>query len=301
MPNAAASGLPNPAHYTDLGNGAVRDDVTCLVWQKTENSPTAASFDAGMPGAMADNESYCAGLASSQYAGFDDWRLPTRVEVASLLDLAVKPGTGDAYAAIFGKETTGYYRTSSLWYETIAGINGSTFGWIYNMGSGLTSNAYAQSSTAYARCVRGNGPGEALMQQAVQPPQHYSIATGEVTDLYTGLTWQQGYSSSSMSWSSASGYCSGLNLNGHLWRAPSLNELSTLVDESRVSPAIDVTAFPNVVSCGSTTWFWAREALAGSSAYDWGINFCDGYTGANNASSATAWNAFTVGYVRCVR
>ena len=203
MPNAASSGLPNPARYTDLDNGAVLDQVTCLVWQKTENSPSAGSFDAGMPGAMTDNESYCAGLASTQYAGFDDWRLPTRVEVASLLDLSVKPGTGDAYAAIFGKETTGYYRTSSLWYETIAGIKGSTDGWIYNMGSGLTSNAYEQSSSAYARCVRGNGAGEALMQQAVEPAQHYSIAAGEVTDRYTGLIWQQVYSSSSMAWSAA--------------------------------------------------------------------------------------------------
>ena len=39
--------------------------------------------------------------------------------------------------------------------------------------------------------------------------------------------------------------CSGLGLNGHTWRTPSIKELSTLVDEvppiSKVSPAIDTT------------------------------------------------------------
>ena len=301
MPNSVSSGLAHAASYSDLGNGAVLDNVTCLVWQKTENVPTATSLGVAMPGTMTDNQGYCAALATAKYAGFDDWRLPTRVEIASLLDLNVKPGTGDALAPIFGKETTGYYRTSSLWYETIANIKGSTYGWIYNMGSGLTSNAYLQTSNANARCVRGNGNGEGLMEQAVEPPNHYTIAAGEVTDNYTGLVWQQVFSTSAMAWSAAAGYCSGLSLNGHAWRVPSLNELSTLVNEATVSPAIVKTAFPNVVSCGSTTWFWSREQLSGNTTYDWGINFCDGYTGENNTTSTTAWNYFTQGYVRCVR
>src|SRR5262249_10913446 len=52
MPNTGASGLPNPAHYTDLGDGTVRDDVTCLVWEKTVS---ADSFT------VADARTHCAG------------------------------------------------------------------------------------------------------------------------------------------------------------------------------------------------------------------------------------------------
>jgi hypothetical protein len=246
---------------------------------------------------MTNNLAACASLASGNFAGYGDWRLPTRVEMASIADYAK---TGSALDPVFTKEVSGYDRTFSLWYETIAAIKGSTFGWVYNMSSGLTSNAYAQASTAKARCVRGNGSGEELMQQAVEPPNHYAISNGEVTDNYTGLIWQETYSSATMAWSQAAGYCSSLSLDGQTWRVPSLNELATLVDEARVAPAINRTAFPNTVYCGSGTWFWASEAYAGNGSYAWGINFCDGYTGYNSGASG-AWNEFAVGYVRCVR
>jgi hypothetical protein len=279
-----------------LGNGAVLDNVTCLTWQKAE-SPSDT---------ITNNQAYCDGLNTSSTDGYSDWRMPTRVEIASIVD---RTKTNTAINAVFTKEASGYDRTFSLWYETIAGIKNSTFGWVYNMGSGLTSNAYAQTSPAMVRCVRGNGTGETLMEQAVEPPNHYTIANGEVTDNYTGLIWQQVYSASTMAWSAAASYCSSLGLNGNTWRVPSLNELSTLVNEAVVSPAVNRTAFPNVVSCGTTTWFLASEAYAGNSTYYWGINFCDGYTGYNTTTTTTSadggttypWNYFQDGYVRCVR
>jgi hypothetical protein len=319
MPNAASSGLPNAASYTDLGNGAVLDNITCLVWQKAESpsdasssgcssaSDAGAADDAGAPCGITEDIAYCDSLSASNAAGYSDWRVPTRVEIASIVD---PTRTSSALNPIFTKEASGYDRTFSLWYETIAGIKNSTFGWVYNMGSGLTSNAYGQTSPAMVRCVRGNGTGETLMEQAVEPPNHYTIGSdGEVTDNYTGLIWQQVYSTTSMDWSAAAGYCSSLGLNGNTWRVPSLNELSTLVNEAVVSPAVNRTAFPNVVSCGTTTWFWAAEAYAGNSTYAWGINFCDGYTGYNvgqahatDAGTTTYdWDYFQTGYARCVR
>jgi hypothetical protein len=99
-----------------------------------------------------------------------------------------------------------------------------------------------------------------------------------VTDNYTGLVWQQSYSTAQMTWSAAAGYCGTLGLNGHTWRLPGLNELTTLVDEARVGPAINPTAFPNTQFCNTGTlenYYWAREELPGST-FAWGINFCDG-------------------------
>jgi hypothetical protein len=296
MPNPTGSGLPNPASYTVSGSGIVHDNVTCLDWATT----------AGASSDFATNQTYCTGLGTG---GYGDWRLPTRVEMASIVDFAK---SGDALDPIFGKQPSGYYRTGSAWYETVLGINGNTGNmarrWIYNMGSGLTSNDYFPTSTASVLCVRGNGTGEAVDALAVEPPDHYAIAGGEVTDNYTGLVWQQAYSPASMAWSAAAGYCAGLALNGHTWRVPSLNELASIVDEARVGNgkpapgaqgAVNLTAFPDTVNCGSTTWFWASTEYVGSS-YAWGINYCDGYTGYNSGASG-AWNYFTDGYVRCVR
>ena len=301
MPNPAASGLPNPASTTDLGNGAVLDNVTCLVWEKAPNT-TQGFWQA--------NSDHCASLVTSSFAGYSDWRLPTRVEMASLVDFA---RTGDAIdTTAFPKEPSGYYRTGSDWYETITGQNSSGFSWIYGMSSGFTSNAYAKTTgNAYVRCVRGNGSGEGQSVFAAPPPNQYTAASGEVTDTYTGLVWQQADSATPsgatvIPWSGAAGYCAGLGLNGHTWRVPSINELATLVDEAHVGPAINKTMFPNTkYGSYSNNWYWASTTY-GASAYGWAINFDDGFTGYNSGSATgknggPEWNYFTGAWVRCVR
>ncbi|TMR24859.1 DUF1566 domain-containing protein [Nonomuraea zeae] len=53
MPNPARTGLPNPASHTDLGDGTVRDNVTCLVWQRAP-APKTYTFTAA--------KAYCTGL-----------------------------------------------------------------------------------------------------------------------------------------------------------------------------------------------------------------------------------------------
>jgi hypothetical protein len=319
MPNAPTSSLPHPASYTAIGSNVVLDNVTCLTWQKTEGTPAASTYGVTMPDTLANNIAYCAGLASASYGGYSDWRVPTRVEIASLVDYTKT--SGQAVNSIFGWSVTKstYDRSYSLWYETIAGINNATVGWVYNLGvgtyaggGGLTSNNYQETSTANVRCVRGNGLGETEMAQAVEPPNHYTVSNGEVTDNYTGLIWQQADSSAGggaqVAWSAAAGYCSGLNLNGHTWRMASLNELATLVNEGRVQPAVNTTVFPGThptssdSGCkymGQPTWYWAAESLSTEPTYGWGINFCDGFTGANNAT--TGWNAYTTAWVKCVR
>ncbi len=287
MPNPASSGLPNAASYTDLGNGAVRDNITCLVWEK---SPGTSQVDG------ATNLAHCASLASSSYAGFSDWRIPTRVEMASIVDFTRNPGYPTAMT-----NPSAYYRTISNWYETITGQNTSGYAWIYGS-NGFTSNAYAWTSTATVRCVRGNGTGEGQNDFAVEPPNHYTIDTtaGETTDNYTGLIWQQGSSASTMDWSAAANYCSTLALNGHTWRVPSLNELASIVNEALVAPAVNRTAFPNThYGSKSNNWYWANTEYVGSS-YGWAINYDDGFTG-YNAGASGAWNYFTAAYVKCVR
>jgi hypothetical protein len=298
MPNPASSpdDVPNRQSYQDLGNGAVRDAVTCLVWEQ-ENP--------GEQGTWEDAFERCAALASERYAGFDDWRLPTRVEMASITDVTLG---SRGFPSVFAT-TSGYYVTGSFWYKTIltaAGSNPEDRVWGYGT-NGFTSNAIVRSNTNnVARCVRGNGAGEAADQYAEAPAEHYTI-DGEgtdavVTDNYTGLVWQRTFSAERMAWSEAREYCASQTTGGTSgWRVPTLNELASTVDEALVAPAIDREVFPETNgACDETGWYWAAEAskVGGTG---WAISYCDGYTGWNGGADASDWNYFTEAFVRCVK
>jgi hypothetical protein len=291
MPNTVASGLPNPAHYTDLGDGTVRDDVTCLVWERTV---AAGSFS------MTDARTHCAGLGT----GF---RVATRIELASIDDVSQTGAKIDPVA--FPGTPRAFFKTGSEWVLTTKQIGagkGKDFAWAFNFSDGIVSNARSGATPDRVRCVKGGGDADldtAPSAIALPPPDRYDTpAPGEVHDKYTGLVWQQATSDSQMPWSNAAAYCRSLSLNGHSFRLPSLRELSTLVDESQVAPAIDRSAFPGTkYGASSENWYWASEQAAGSTTAAWAINFDDGFTGANDTTTATAWNYFTAVWVRCVR
>lgn len=78
MPNQPDAGLPNEQKYTVMnigGDEVVRDEVTGLIWQR-QMSVARLSWP--------DAVTYCEGLT---LAGWDDWRLPSRIELVTLLDL----------------------------------------------------------------------------------------------------------------------------------------------------------------------------------------------------------------------
>lgn len=290
MPNPAGSGLPNPASYTDVGGGVVRDNVTCLEWQETPPSE-AYTWEQAI--------GYCDGLT---LGGSSDWRLPTRIEMTSIVDFTRSPAID---RGAFPGARGGFHKTASDWILTIrqAGAGaGRDYAWAFNLSDGIVSNAYSKATAASLRCVRGNGDGEAPSSPAVAPPDQYTVVSpGEVMDRYTGLVWQQGYSPATMAWAEAEGYCATLDLNGHAWRLPSIRELATLVDEAQVAPSINRTMFPDTqYGSRSNDWYWGSHAAVGNAAAAWALNFDDGFTGFN-AGESGKWNYFTAAWVKCVR
>lgn len=281
--------MPNHARYVDQNDGTVKDEITCLVWEKSNPS------DAGT---WQDSHDRCAALAAQAFAGYSDWRLPTRIEMASISDVTL----GRAGFPAVLEVTSGYYVTGSFWYKTILTDGAEDRVWGYGI-NGFVSNAIVRSGTDnVARCVRGNGSGEGPNDYAVEPPGHYTIGTDTVTDNYTGLTWQRGRSPSLLTFSAAPTYCESLTLDGlGGWRVPTLNELASTVDEAQVGGAIIDEAFPdNPSGCKEPQyWFWAAEASA-VGGEGWGLSYCDGFTGWNVGSEGE-WNYFPTANVRCVR
>jgi hypothetical protein len=89
IPNPPSSGLPNPQSYDTSVPGVVCDQVTRLLWQREVDSTAIPTQDEAV--------AYCEAL---ELAGYDDWRLPTRIELASLLDHSQTPSlSAEAFPA----------------------------------------------------------------------------------------------------------------------------------------------------------------------------------------------------------
>jgi len=95
-----------------------------------------------------------------------------------------------------------------------------------------------------------------------------------VLDSSTGLEWSAKPVGEDITHEEAGKLCSALRLGDHDdWRLPTRQELLSLVDLNRFSPAIDTDAFPDFPS----SWFWTSDLCAWSSASAWLVYFYGGY------------------------
>jgi len=259
MPNPARSQLPNPASYavSDSGN-QVTDQVTGLAWQRNVD-PSAMTWDVA--------QRYCACLTLDGVSG---WRLPSRIELASLVDWTTASPSIDAVA--FPSTVS-----ENFWTSSVVTIDKGLVYLIFFLNGHTT---YAALDYEYrARCVRSSTP---------PPAPHYTQANGTVYDTQTNLTWQQAFPIQRYAWADATAYCADLALDGAGWRLPSINELQTLVDDS-VNPSIDGVAFPMTPS----EYFWSSSAVVDDASRAWTTFFTNGSTYSFAVSAAKN--------VRCVR
>lgn len=118
--------------------GVVRDDIYKLMWQ-----------DGDLPHEMAHDEAvhYCENL---NFAGFDDWRLPTVNELLSITDdTRFKPAINKAFKNVVYETNENYGRYwSSTGYD-----NGSSIKWIVDFVVGYVAWG-GGSDRFFVRCVR---------------------------------------------------------------------------------------------------------------------------------------------------
>lgn len=248
MPNSAGLGLPNEHDYEVLGQGeeeTVHDRVTGLDWQRNID---AASFS------WSAASSFC---EQSSYAGFSDWRLPTRLELVSLLDLS---RTNPALALeAFPSGPSAWFWTAS----TNAADEAKAWYVYFYFGYPDVDDRNVENRV---RCVRD----AAVL---VAPTPHYDVQPEWVRDTGTGLIWQRAVSEQTFDAVGAANYCTELTLGAQgEFRLPTMKELETLVDEHRVEPAIDPEAFPNTPSES----FWSASAWSGTTDLTWYVRFDSG-------------------------
>lgn len=271
----------NPPDMTDNGDGTVTDNLTGLIWeQKNEtNDPLTYTYN--------DAAVYCENLS---LGGFDDWRMPSRKEYATILNLGrLSPSLDTAYFPFFIRTnpTDIYYWTSSDYHDD----PGQS--WIMQLSFGIIDKG-PKTSLYKVRCVRGTP----------DPAASYTAnGNGTVTDNVTGLMWEQKTDDggnrdkdNTYTWKDALAYCENLVLGSVSdWRLPNPKELERLVDLSSSSPAIDTAYFPHT----SSGYYWTSSTCTGCHKFKaFAYNFSDGelYFGVKYKDGNYPEN-----YARCVR
>jgi PKD repeat protein len=269
---------------TISGDGlTVHDATTGLTWQRSTDTDGNGVIDAADKLTFAEALVYAETLNASGFGGFSDWRLPTIKELYSLMDFrgtdpssytgsdpsVLRPfldtgvfdfGYGDTSAG--ERLIDAQYVSSTVYGGTTMGGNATVFG--VNFADGRIKGYPQLNKTFYVLYVRGN--------PAYGHNQLVDNGDGTVTDLATGLMWQQEDSAVGLDWQAALAYAENLDLAGHTdWRLPDAKELQSIVDYTRcpqssgsaaIDPIFDVTSILNEAGQVDYPCYWSGTTHA---------------------------------------
>lgn len=141
---------PGIMSLTDIGNGTVLDNNTGLMWE-VKGAPDGISDplnanDADNTYSWADAQTAVDQLNAMNYGGHSDWRLPTPLELDTLLDLSAT--TGPAIdTTFFPNCKSGNYWTSAPYAADLS------MSWYIDFSTG-DDGYLANSNSFYVRAVR---------------------------------------------------------------------------------------------------------------------------------------------------
>jgi hypothetical protein len=238
----------NAPSFTDNNDGTITDNVTGLIWQKTDNGES--TWDNAV--------SRTATIATG---GYSDWRLPTPTELFSIMNHNVgNPAALDT--KFFPSNPAG---AAEYWWSSDIYGSDATKIWCVNAGGGMGPKPKSETLSAggtlryHARYVRG-----------VKPTNGHNYANnldGTITDLDTGLMWTQ-VPATARSWTAALDYAENLTLAGYTdWRLPNIKELQTLVDftlatattQNGAQAPLNRVLFPTATT--PATAYWSSTVL----------------------------------------
>lgn len=253
-PQTPATTTPAPtstAQYKDNGDGTITDSISGLMWQQT---------DAGEM-TLEQAQKYANDL---KLAGHDDWRLPCPMELFCIMDHRLH---GPAMNTRWFTASAARY----WWTETARPDNTEKY-WQVNTGGGIGAHAKSEAVGAggenpvHTRCVRGVSPWGT-------GPRLRKNTDGTVTDLVTGLVWQQQLSPQAMTWEQAQQYCQKLSLGGQSdWRLPTIRELRSISNDRLAQPSLD----PDFFSGADSVPCWSATTQSNRPERAWYTDFTSG-------------------------
>lgn len=291
----AASSAFAAKTYTDNGDGTVTDPTTGLQWMRCSMGQT---WDGTTCTGTASTYTWDQANALSNmvtFAGYSDWRLPNIRELQTIVDRSVFGPAIDS--GTFPNAPNWNFWSNSPSARSLSFDSSIALSANFNYGE---SSASSKSYPLPVRLVRAGMP-LGLLDIGRPNTDYVDQVNGTVSHTPTRLVWQRCVNG--QSW--VDGTCSGTatthtwdaakqltsTLAGHTdWRLPTLEELFSLVDYNRYSPALSPSLFPNTPD----SFFWSASVNASNSSGAWSIHFADGYA----LVDLSIGNAFHVRLVR---
>ncbi len=254
-----------PVAAYDVTAETVTDRTTGLVW------PRSDAPQASFAGAVTACDELVLG-------GKDDWRLPTRIELLSILDYG--QAIGVVNRAVFTIPDV-----PSSWWTSSADVIGSGVfrRFLVDPAAGLVDVTLSAESAHAVRCVRG-GP-------STMPRERYEIGAEIVREVLTRLAWQRRPLADLMGYEAAKSACAALSLGGAVdFRLPTVRELATLVDETQTTAPRLAAPF----AAGPSARFWSATVRANPATAAYAVDFATAGVVTEEIASAKL-------AVRCVR
>jgi hypothetical protein len=233
----------------------VLDRLTGLVWTRNANINE-------FPVTWSEGLAAISSLNRDRYAGFNDWRLPNRTEMRSLMSYqAKKPALPEGHPFI--NPFLGWYWTSTAaaidpayaWYVHLEGarmfygrkdqyylfwpVRGEQNGVLLRTGQ----TACNDRGGKVIPCA-GSGEDGGCESGRPWPEPRFTVEGSTVKDRLTHLCWTRraDQESGCVNWREALSSVRELNRNSfagiNRWRLPNINELESLIDCSEACPAL---------------------------------------------------------------
>jgi hypothetical protein len=129
------------------GDGTITDNLNGLMWTQNADAPGPAGCNPGTTVTWQGALNYAACLNTNTYLGYNDWRLPNREELRTLVNYGQANKVPWLNTQGFSNVQTNWYWSSTTWTTT------DSFASVVGMGNGIMTFD-AKTASTYVWPVR---------------------------------------------------------------------------------------------------------------------------------------------------